>query len=67
MYFTTVEVDSSQWTDISSDAQEFEAESWSLVVDPMFCNKQEKDVAKRQDVIFGQYIKASCKTIYCKK
>ncbi|OXB60208.1 hypothetical protein ASZ78_008171 [Callipepla squamata] len=47
-----VEVDSSQWTDISSDAQEFEAESWSLVVDPMFCNKQEKDVAKRQDVIF---------------
>uniref|UniRef100_A0A8C3LW72 Rho guanine nucleotide exchange factor 28 n=1 Tax=Chrysolophus pictus TaxID=9089 RepID=A0A8C3LW72_CHRPC len=56
-----VEVDSSQWTDISSDAQEFEAESWSLVVDPMFCNKQEKDVAKRQDVIFGQYIKASCR------
>lgn len=47
-----VEVDSSQWTDISSDAHEFEAESWSLVVDPMFCNKQEKDVAKRQDVIF---------------
>ncbi|XP_021235289.1 rho guanine nucleotide exchange factor 28 isoform X3 [Numida meleagris] len=47
-----VEVDSCQWTDISSDAQEFEAESWSLVVDPMFCNKQEKDVAKRQDVIF---------------
>uniref|UniRef100_A0A8C3Q202 Rho guanine nucleotide exchange factor 28 n=1 Tax=Chrysolophus pictus TaxID=9089 RepID=A0A8C3Q202_CHRPC len=52
IHFTTVEVDSSQWTDISSDAQEFEAESWSLVVDPMFCNKQEKDVAKRQDVIF---------------
>ncbi|XP_015704359.1 rho guanine nucleotide exchange factor 28 isoform X7 [Coturnix japonica] len=47
-----VEVDSSQWMDISSDAHEFEAESWSLVVDPMFCNKQEKDVAKRQDVIF---------------
>uniref|UniRef100_A0A8C9FWF3 Phorbol-ester/DAG-type domain-containing protein n=1 Tax=Pavo cristatus TaxID=9049 RepID=A0A8C9FWF3_PAVCR len=64
-----VEVDSSQWTDISSDAHEFEAESWSLVVDPMFCNKQEKDVAKRQDVIFGQYIKASCrfKTVYCRK
>ncbi|XP_072216336.1 rho guanine nucleotide exchange factor 28 isoform X2 [Excalfactoria chinensis] len=47
-----VEMDSSQWMDISSDAHEFEAESWSLVVDPMFCNKQEKDVAKRQDVIF---------------
>ncbi|XP_035165912.1 rho guanine nucleotide exchange factor 28 isoform X1 [Oxyura jamaicensis] len=46
------DVDSSQWTDLSSDAQEFEAESWSLVVDPTFYSKQEKDVIKRQDVIF---------------
>ncbi|XP_053444781.1 rho guanine nucleotide exchange factor 28 isoform X2 [Nycticebus coucang] len=45
-------VDSSLWSDLSSDAQEFEAESWSLVVDPSFCSKQEKDVIKRQDVIF---------------
>ncbi|XP_058280090.1 rho guanine nucleotide exchange factor 28 isoform X2 [Hirundo rustica] len=34
------------------DAEEFEAESWSLAVDPVFCSKQEKDVVKRQDVIF---------------
>ncbi|NWY69145.1 ARG28 factor, partial [Erithacus rubecula] len=46
------DVDLSQWTDLCTDAEEFEAESWSLVVDPMFCNKQEKDVVKRQDVIF---------------
>ncbi|XP_026354578.3 rho guanine nucleotide exchange factor 28 isoform X1 [Ursus arctos] len=45
-------VDSSLWSDLSSDAQELEAESWSLVVDPLFCSKQEKDVIKRQDVIF---------------
>ncbi|XP_035147310.3 rho guanine nucleotide exchange factor 28 isoform X2 [Callithrix jacchus] len=45
-------VDSSLWSDLSSDAQEFEAESWSLVVEPSFCNRQEKDVIKRQDVIF---------------
>ncbi|XP_010193174.1 PREDICTED: rho guanine nucleotide exchange factor 28, partial [Mesitornis unicolor] len=45
-------VDLSQWTDLHTDAQKFEAESWSLVVDPMFCSKQEKDVVKRQDVIF---------------
>lgn len=45
-------VDSSLWIDLSSDAQEFEAESWSLVVDPSFCSRQEKDVIKRQDVIF---------------
>ncbi|KAM9253797.1 rho guanine nucleotide exchange factor 28 isoform 1-T1 [Dugong dugon] len=45
-------VDSSLWSDLSSDAQEFEAESWSLVVDPLFCSRQEKDVIKRQDVIF---------------
>ncbi|XP_062468436.1 rho guanine nucleotide exchange factor 28 isoform X4 [Pezoporus occidentalis] len=45
-------VDFSQWTDLHTDAQEFEAESWSLLVEPMFCRKQEKDVIKRQDVIF---------------
>ncbi|KAJ7399005.1 hypothetical protein BTVI_119276 [Pitangus sulphuratus] len=46
------DVDLSQWTDLCTDAEEFEAESWSLVVDPVFCSKQEKDVIKRQDVIF---------------
>ncbi|KFP51706.1 Rho guanine nucleotide exchange factor 28, partial [Cathartes aura] len=46
------DVDLSQWTDLHTDAQDFEAESWSVVVDPMFCSKQEKDVIKRQDVIF---------------
>ncbi|XP_010280590.1 PREDICTED: rho guanine nucleotide exchange factor 28, partial [Phaethon lepturus] len=46
------DVDLSQWTDLRTDAQEFEAESWSLVVDPVFCSKQEKDVIRRQDVIF---------------
>ncbi|XP_006874464.1 PREDICTED: rho guanine nucleotide exchange factor 28-like [Chrysochloris asiatica] len=45
-------VDSSVWSDLSSDAREFEADSWSLVVDPSFCSRQEKDVIKRQDVIF---------------
>ncbi|XP_059729673.1 rho guanine nucleotide exchange factor 28 isoform X9 [Haemorhous mexicanus] len=46
------DVDLSQWTDLCTDAEEFEADSWSLVVDPMFYSKQEKDVVKRQDVIF---------------
>lgn len=59
--FVVDDVDLSQWTDLRTDAQEFEAESWSLVVDPMFCSKQEKDVIKRQDVIFGQYFNASCR------
>lgn len=48
-------VDSSLWSDLSGDAQEFEAESWSLVVDPSFCSRQEKDVVQRQDVIFGKH------------
>uniref|UniRef100_A0A8C3XLP8 Rho guanine nucleotide exchange factor 28 n=1 Tax=Chelydra serpentina TaxID=8475 RepID=A0A8C3XLP8_CHESE len=51
-YFVIDDVDASLWTDLSTEAQEFEAESWSLVVDPAFCSKQEKDVIKRQDVIF---------------
>lgn len=53
-YFVIDDVDASLWTDLSTEAQEFEAESWRLVVDPAFCSKQEKDVIKRQDVIFGQ-------------
>ncbi|KAM9679844.1 rho guanine nucleotide exchange factor 28 isoform 3-T5 [Dama dama] len=51
-FLTEDVVDSSLWSDLSSDAQEFEAESWSLVVDPSFCSRQEKDVIQRQDVIF---------------
>ncbi|XP_068104536.1 rho guanine nucleotide exchange factor 28 isoform X2 [Hyperolius riggenbachi] len=45
-------VDAVLWNYFSSDAMEFEAESWTLVVDPSFCSKQEKDVIKRQDVIY---------------
>ncbi|KAM4707162.1 rho guanine nucleotide exchange factor 28 [Discoglossus pictus] len=45
-------VDTPLWSDFSNDALEFEAESWSLVVDSSFCNQQEKSVIKRQDVIF---------------
>ncbi|XP_020731158.2 rho guanine nucleotide exchange factor 28 isoform X7 [Odocoileus virginianus] len=51
-FLTEDVVDSCLWSDLSSDAQEFEAESWSLVVDPSFCSRQEKDVIQRQDVIF---------------
>lgn len=54
-------MDLSQWTDLRTDAQEFEAESWSLAVDPIFCSEQEKDVIRRQDVIFGEYFKAFCR------
>ncbi|XP_063309809.1 rho guanine nucleotide exchange factor 28 isoform X2 [Pelobates fuscus] len=45
-------VDTPLWSDFSKDALEFEAESWSLVVDSSFCSKHEKDVIKRQDIIF---------------
>ncbi|CAJ0925415.1 unnamed protein product, partial [Ranitomeya imitator] len=45
-------VDSALWSDFSRDTLEFEAESWSSVVESSFCHKQEKNVIKRQDVIF---------------
>ncbi|KAM8960829.1 rho guanine nucleotide exchange factor 28 [Pelodytes ibericus] len=45
-------VDTPLWSDFSKEAQEFEAESWSLVVDSSFCSRHEKHVIKRQDVIF---------------
>ncbi|XP_059551715.1 rho guanine nucleotide exchange factor 18 isoform X3 [Myotis daubentonii] len=39
-------------SEIESDAHEFEAESWSLSVDPAYAKEQKKEVAKRQDVIY---------------
>ncbi|XP_058394039.1 rho guanine nucleotide exchange factor 18 isoform X2 [Diceros bicornis minor] len=38
--------------EIESDAHEFEAESWSLAVDPAYAKKQKKEVVKRQDVLY---------------
>ncbi|XP_051875883.1 rho guanine nucleotide exchange factor 28 isoform X3 [Pristis pectinata] len=38
--------------DLEFDAQEFKAESWSLAVDHAFSSKQQKELIKRQDVIY---------------
>ncbi|KAK7889500.1 hypothetical protein WMY93_025060 [Mugilogobius chulae] len=38
--------------DLESDAQDLEAESWSLAVDQQFVKKHSKEVVKRQDVIY---------------
>ncbi|XP_061822499.1 rho guanine nucleotide exchange factor 28 isoform X2 [Nerophis lumbriciformis] len=49
---------SSEWTpaeeysDLAADAAEYEAESWSLAVEHKFYKKQDRRVAKRQDVIY---------------
>ncbi|XP_056677972.1 rho guanine nucleotide exchange factor 18 isoform X3 [Monodelphis domestica] len=39
-------------SEIEADAQEFEAESWSLSVEPAYAKKQKREVLKRQDVIY---------------
>ncbi|XP_068608751.1 rho guanine nucleotide exchange factor 28 [Brachionichthys hirsutus] len=38
--------------DVSADATDYEAESWSLTVEHKFCKKQDKRAVKRQDVIY---------------
>ncbi|XP_072904404.1 rho guanine nucleotide exchange factor 28 isoform X2 [Hemitrygon akajei] len=38
--------------DLEFDAEEFKAESWSLAVDHAFSSKQQKNMIKRQDVIY---------------
>ncbi|XP_043919877.1 rho guanine nucleotide exchange factor 28 isoform X2 [Protopterus annectens] len=45
-------VDAQLHSDLFADSLEFEADSWSLVVDQTFCSKYEKDVVNRQDVIY---------------
>ncbi|KAH0625720.1 hypothetical protein JD844_033923 [Phrynosoma platyrhinos] len=38
--------------ELETDAREFEAQSWSLAVEPSYVKKQEREVIKRQDVIY---------------
>ncbi|XP_070706318.1 rho guanine nucleotide exchange factor 28 [Pempheris klunzingeri] len=45
-------VDAYVHSDISVDAVDYEAESWSLTVEHKFCKKQDKRAVKRQDVIY---------------
>lgn len=40
--------------DLECDAQDLEAESWSLAVDPQYVKKHPKETVKRQDVIYGK-------------
>lgn len=42
--------------DMSMDAVDYEAESWSLTVEHKFCKKQDKRAVKRQDVIYGEQL-----------
>ncbi|XP_041666310.1 rho guanine nucleotide exchange factor 28 isoform X2 [Cheilinus undulatus] len=45
-------VDTFVHSDLSGDAVDFEAESWSLTVEHKFCKKHDKRAVKRQDVIY---------------
>ncbi|XP_058513876.1 rho guanine nucleotide exchange factor 18 [Ochotona princeps] len=38
--------------EIELDTREFEAESWSLAVEPAYAKKQKREVVKRQDVVY---------------
>ncbi|XP_061457336.1 rho guanine nucleotide exchange factor 18 isoform X2 [Rhineura floridana] len=38
--------------ELETDAREFEAQSWSLAVEQSYVRKQEREVIKRQDVIY---------------
>ncbi|XP_055969126.1 rho guanine nucleotide exchange factor 18 isoform X2 [Sorex fumeus] len=39
-------------SELEADTHEFEAESWSLSVEPAYAKKQKKEVVKRQDVLY---------------
>lgn len=40
---------------LESDAQDLEAESWSLAVEQQHVKKHSKEMVKRQDVIYGKW------------
>lgn len=41
--------------DLETDAQDLEAESWSLTVEQDYVKKHSKETVKRQDVIYGKF------------
>lgn len=41
-------------SEIESDTHDFEAESWSLCVEPAYAKRQKREVVKRQDVLYGE-------------
>lgn len=41
-------------SEIESDAHEFEAESWSLCVEPAYAKRHKREAVKRQDVLYGE-------------
>ena len=49
-------------SEVEADAHEFEAESWSLSVDPAYMKKQKREVVKRQDVLYGKEACTACHT-----
>lgn len=40
--------------ELEIEAREFEAQSWSLAVEQAYARQQEREVVKRQDVIYGK-------------
>lgn len=54
VHLSTDCVDACVHSDVSVDAVDYEAESWSLTVEHKFCKKQDKRDVKRQDVIYGK-------------
>lgn len=40
--------------ELDADAQDLEAESWSLAVEQQHVKKHTKEMVKRQDVIYGE-------------
>lgn len=40
--------------ELESSAQNLEAESWSMTVDPNYLKSLSKEAVKRQDVIYGE-------------
>lgn len=57
LHLSTDGVDTGINSDMSADAVDYEAESWSLTVEHKFCKKQDKRAVKRQDVIYGELSK----------
>lgn len=56
MHLPTDSVDACVHSDMTADAVDYEAESWSLTVEHKFCKKQDKRAVKRQDVIYGERV-----------
>lgn len=51
--------------EFEAEAKDLEADSWSLGVEPQYLQQLDRELVKRQDVIYGVFHRAKLGILFC--